>query len=208
MTTAVAPTTLPTPTAEPYGGMAFMRKFTIDEYHELIRVGILGEDDQVELLEGFLVLKMPRSPAHDFAIQALSKRLYRLVPDSFGIRGQCAATYQESEPEPDLAIVRGDEGSYRGKHPGPGDTALVTEISASSLSRDRNDKARIYARAGIPIYWIVNVVDRKIEVFAQPSGPTEAPAYARHDEYPVGTAVPVVLDGNTVGTINVAEVMA
>ena len=84
---------------------------------------------------------------------------------------------------------------------------LVIEVSASSLSRDRGDKARIYARAGIPVYWVVNVVDKQIEVFTQPSGPAEAPAYASRDVYAGGTTVPVVLDGTAVGTVAVSDVM-
>ncbi len=93
------------------------------------------------------------------------------------------------------------------RHPGPADTALVIEVSASSLYYNRTDKARIYARASIPVYWVVNVIDKVIEVFTQPSGPCDSPAYSQRDEYPVGTAVPVVLDGNTVGAIPVAEIM-
>lgn len=197
-----------TPVAEPYGGMAYMRKFTLDEYHKLIESGILSEEDPVELLEGYLVLKMPRSHAHDFAIRVLARRLYQLVPNQYTVSGQCAATYQDSEPEPDFTVARGDETLYRDKHPGASDTALVIEVSASSLTRDRTDKARIYARAAIPVYWIVNVVDQQIEVLTQPSGPCDAPAYARRKDYPLGTTAPVVLDGTQVGTVAVADVMA
>ena len=193
---------------EPYGGMTYMRTFTLDEYHEMIRAGILDEGDPVELLEGYMVLKMPRSPEHDFAIRALDKRLHRLVPDTFTVSNQCAATLNNnSEPEPDFTVARGDETTYRAHHPGPSDTAFVIEVSASSLSRDRGDKARIYARAGIPVYWVVNVVDKQIEVFTLPSGPGESPAYAKQEVFAVGASVPVVLDGNTVGTVAVSDVM-
>nr|WP_171472219.1 Uma2 family endonuclease [Frigoriglobus tundricola] len=74
-------------------------------------------------------------------------------------------------------------------------------------SRDRGDKARIYARAGIPVYWVVNVVDKQIEVFTQPSGPGDAPAYANQEVFAAGASVPVVLDGSTVGHIAVSDVM-
>ena len=187
--------------------MATFHRLTVDQYHQMITNGILTEEDPVELLEGYLVTKMPRSPEHDYAISTLSDELSRLVPRTFTLRGQCAATIQESEPEPDLVVARGDRSLYRHKHPGPVDTALVIEVSASSLHRDRTDKARIYARAGIPVYWVVNVIDKVIEVYTQPSGPADAPAYARCDTFAVGTAAPVVLDGNTVGAIPVAEVM-
>lgn len=187
--------------------MSTFHRLTVAQYHDMIRNGILSEDDPVELLEGYLVTKMPRSPEHDFAIRTLGKRLGRLTPDTFTLSNQCAATIQESEPEPDFTVARGDESLYRHRHPGPADTALVIEVAASSLQHDRTNKARIYARAGIPVFWVVNVIDRVIEVYTQPSGPADAPAYAYRQDYPVGTAVPVVLDGTPVGTIPVAEVM-
>jgi len=196
------------PADDPFGGLAFLGMYTVAEYHELIRTGTLTPDDPIELLEGHLVVKMARSHAHDFAIMVLTSRFVRLAPDGYVVRSQCAATYQDSEPEPDLAIVRGEEKVYRTKHPGPADTALLVEVSATSLTRDRVGKARIYARAGVPVYWVVNVDDKVIEVYTRPSGPGDAPAFAARDEYPVGTSVPVVLDGVTVGTVAVADVMA
>ena len=185
---------------------ATFHRLTVEQYHQMIANGILGEDDPVELLEGYMVTKMPRSPEHDSAVRALDRRLQRLVPDSFTVSNQCAATLQNSEPEPDFTVARGDEATYRTRHPGPADTALVVEVSASSLLRDRGDKARLYARAGIPVYWVVNVVDKQIEVFTQPSGPCDTPAYATREVFAPGTGVPVVLDGNTVGTIAVSDV--
>ncbi|MBA4068182.1 MAG: Uma2 family endonuclease [Isosphaera sp.] len=202
------PTTAPaSPPVPGFVPQSTFHRLTVDQYHDMIRNGILTEDDPVELLEGYLVTKMPRSPEHDYAVSALPDELIRLVPRTFTVRGQCAATIQESEPEPDVVVARGDRTLYRHRHPGPADTALVVEVSASSLQHDRTDKARIYARAGIPVYWVVNVIDKLIEVYTQPSGPSDAPAYADRQDYPIGTAVPVVLDGATVGTIPVAEVM-
>jgi Uma2 family endonuclease len=185
---------------------ATFHRLTVEQYHRMIAEGILGEDDPVELLEGYMVTKMPRSPEHDSALSAVHDEMRRLLPPGFTTRGQCAATIQESEPEPDLVVARGARTLYVHRHPGPADTALVVEVSSSSLGRDRTDKARIYARAGIPVYWVVNVVDKQIEVFTEPSGPADAPAYARQEVFAGGTSVPVVLDGNTVGAIAVADV--
>jgi Uma2 family endonuclease len=84
---------------------------------------------------------------------------------------------------------------------------MLAEVSDSSLDRDRNDKGRIYARARIPIYWIINLFDRQVEVYTDPSGPTAAPAYAKRQIFKVGDAVPVMLDGALVGSIPVAELM-
>ena len=178
-------------------------RFSVDQYHRMIESRILGEDDPIELLEGYLVVKMPHSPEHDFALTALVELLGPMKPPGFTLRGQCAATIQQSEPEPDVAIARGDRTLYRHRHPGPADTALVIEVSAASLARDRGDKARIYAQAGIPVYWVVNVDDKQIEVYTQPNGS----GYAQSDVYPVGADVPVVLDGTAVGAIAVADLM-
>jgi Uma2 family endonuclease len=188
--------------------MATFHRLTVDQYHQMIANGILTEEDPVELLEGYLVTKMPGSPEHDFTLNALANRLNRSVPVTFTVRGLSAATIQESEPEPDLVVARGDESLYRHRHPAPADTSLVIEVSASSLLRDRTDKARIYSRAAIPVYWVVNVIDKVIEVYTQLSGQVPAPAYGKRDDYSIGTAVPVILDGQTVGTIAVAEVMS
>jgi Uma2 family endonuclease len=201
------------PAARPYYmSQVGFRKFTLDEYHRMIENGVLTDGEPYELLEGNLVLKMSRGNAHDSALQALAEQFYRVVfagPAGWSVRGQSAVTLPPdgSEPEPDLAVVRGNATTYRDHHPGPGEIGLLVEVADSSLLVDRHDKGRIYARAGVPVYWVVNVVDKVIEVYTQPSGPTAAPAYARRDDYPPGTAVPVVLDGATVGTVAVAEVV-
>lgn len=200
-------TTTTSPPVPGFLSNATFHRLTVAKYHQMIERGVLGEDDPVELIEGYMVLKMPRGLEHDFALSAVTTRMHRLVPAALAVRGQCAATIQDSEPEPDLVVARGDETLFRHRHPGPDDTALVVEVSASSLHYDRGDKARVYARAGIPVYWVVNVIDKQIEVFTQPSGPGDAPAYAQRNVFAVGSSVPVVLDGNTVGTIAVADVM-
>ena len=184
------------------------RTFTLDEYHKMIGSGVLTDGEPYELLEGYLVKKMSRGELHDAAIQALIKRFFRLLPPGWDIRAQCAVTLTDgSEPEPDFAFVRGDETKYRKHHPGPSEIGLVVEVSNTSLDVDRIDKKRIYARAGIPVYWVVNLVDRMIEIYTQPSGQCELPTYANQTNYSVTASAPVVLDGATVGMIGVVEVM-
>src|SRR5438132_9738361 len=94
------------------GVLAGFRRFTVAEYHRLIDLGILTEDDNLELLEGYLVHKMSRNPPHDAAIQKGTKRWLRLLPPGWDLRVQSAITLAESEPEPDFAIVCGDETAY------------------------------------------------------------------------------------------------
>lgn len=195
-------------TEVPYGGMAYLRKMSVEEYEFLVKGNVLGPEDNVELLEGYMVLKMSRGHEHDFALQELADRLYEMVPKGkWKVRGQSAAKLSDSVPEPDFVVARGDGSIYRQRHPLPTELALVIEVSDSSLSRDTQDKARIYARAKVPVYWVVNIPDRRIEVYTEPSGPTEEPKYQTRTEYPVGGTVPVVLDGTQVGTIAVADVI-
>jgi len=183
------------------------RSFTIDEYHQMIRAGILLDGEPVELLEGWMVKKMSRGTPHDAVVQALFKRLLRLSPIGWDVRGQSAVTLGgDSEPEPDFTFVRGDESAYRNRHPGPADIGLVVEVSSGSLRVDRVGKGRIYAGNGIPTYWVVNVNDKVIEVYTQPTGTGETAAYTKRDDFAVGTAVTVALDGVGVGSITVAEV--
>lgn len=182
------------------------RQFTIDEYHQMIQAGILLDGEPVELLEGWMVKKMSHGTPHDSCMDAFEGILPTLLPPDWFMRCQRAITLGDSEPEPDYAIVRGPRTRYRNGHPTPPDIGLVAEFSDSSLRVDRVGKARIYARAGIPTYWVVNVIDKVIEVYTQPTGSGATAAYAQRDDFPVGSAVPVVLDGNTVGSITVAEV--
>ena len=206
----MAPHTPPILVASPkrhYLSQCSFRKFTLNEYHKMIETGVLTSGEPYELLEGNLVHKMSRGIPHDYAIQSLTKRLVRLLPNEWDVRAQCAITLtDDSEPEPDFALVRGDESTYRARHPGPADIGLLAEVSDSSLRVDRHDKGSIYAANGIPIYWVVNVTDKVIEVYTQPTGTGETAAYTKRDDFPVGTAVPAVLDGASVGTITVAEV--
>lgn len=183
------------------------RRFSISEYHRLIRAGILDEGDPVELLEGCLVQKMPGSPPHDTAVQRTRKRIEALTPVGWDVRIQSAITLPDSEPEPDVAVARGDEMTYAQRHPGPGDLGLVVEVAEATLQRDRQDKARISARAGIVEYWVVNLAERQVEVYTSPSGSTATPGYARQQVYALGTSVPLTLGGAHLGDIAVDQML-
>ena len=194
-------------TAPPFGGYQSFRRFSVDEYHRMIDAGVLDEMDRVELLDGYVVLKMPRNPPHDSTIQRVQKRLFRLLPPGWDVRIQSAVTLPESEPEPDLAVVRGDDSLYQARHPGPADVGLLVEVADSSLDRDRTDKGRIYAQAGIACYWIVNLIDRQVEVYTAPSGATPAPAYGQRQDFAPGSAVPLWLDGALVASLPAADLL-
>jgi Uma2 family endonuclease len=116
-------------------------------------------------------------------------------------------TVSDSEPQPDVAVARGDDSTYAARHPAPADLSLVVEVADFSLHTDRVEKARIYARAGIVTYWIVNLIDRRVEVHTAPSGPGAAPAYGQVQTFPPGSSVPVVLDGAVVGQVAVNDLL-
>lgn len=189
--------------AVPFGGLHSLRRFSVDEYHRMTQIGVLTDEDKVELLDGYVVLKMPRNPPHDGTIQKILKRLGRLLPPGWDARGQSAVTFTLSEPEPDVAVVRGDECTYLTRHPGPAEVGLIIEVAETSLDRDRNEKARIYAQAGIAVYYIVN----RIEVRTAPGNVSGQPAYAQQQDFAPGDQVPLVLDGVTVATIDARELL-
>jgi Uma2 family endonuclease len=186
--------------------MAGFRRFTVAEYHRLTEMGILTEDDNLELLNGYLVHKMARNPPHDGTVQRGRKRLERVLSAGWEIRVQSAVTLSESEPEPDIAVVRNDVDEYMKRHPNGTDIGLLIEVSDSTLAGDRADKGPIYARDNIPFYWIINLVNHLIEVYTAPSGPTTSPSYAQQDYFP-GDNVPLILDGILVANIPVQELL-
>ncbi len=183
------------------------RWYTVEQYHRLIEEGRLTTDDRIELLEGRLVKKMSKSTPHEYALKKLIKMLAAMLTADWHWCVQSPITVGTSEPEPDISIVRGTEEDYLPRHPGPADIGLLVEVSASSLAIDRIDKLRIYARAGVPTYWIVNLIDRQIEVYDRPTGPAANPEYASRQTFTAGDSIPIVLDGDTLGQIAVSAVL-
>jgi Uma2 family endonuclease len=197
---AVGPSSPPTaPAPAPY-------RLSVKQYQQMIRAGILGGEDKVELINGIVVQKMAKNPPHESCL-ALLIRAFRMLPDTWQLRVQGAIELTESQPEPDGVIARGDPRTYGSRHPEPPEIGVLIEASDSSLSYDRGDKLRLYARAGIAEYWIINLVDNRVEVYTQPSGPTAVPTYATAQTYLPGQAIPLALDGAAVATIPVADLL-
>ncbi len=189
------------------GTMAGFRRFSVAEYHKLIDIGLLTEDDNLELIEGYLVLKMSRNPPHDSCIHLALRMLLRCLPPDWSVRVQSAITLSDSEPEPDLAVVRGDERTYAARHPAPADVGLLIEVADSTLLGDRADKGRIYARAGIAVYWIINLIDRQVEVYSSPSGSAVSAGYGQRTDYGAADQLPLVLDGTVVASTPVRDLL-
>jgi len=165
-------------------------QLSVEQYHEMIRTGILTENDPVELLDGWLVSKMPKNRAHSIATGRARTTLERVIPAGWYVDSQEPVTLPTSEPEPDVVAVRGEPQQYPDAPPGPQDVALLVEVADSTLHRDQTTKKRLYAQAGIPIYWIVNLVDQRIEVHREPSGPAEHPDYRQRQCFAVATTCP------------------
>lgn len=198
MTTTIRPTFF---TAE------WLARFSTEKYDRLVESGILTPDDNLELLENYIVRKNAECAVHDGTSLRIRKRLTRVLLAGWDIREQGTLATADSRPEPDFAIVRGDSRTYLSRHPVAADVGLVVEVANSSLLRDQRDKARIYARAGVVCYWIVNLEDRRVEVHTLPSGPGDAPAYASVVNFVPGDAVPLELGGAVVATIPISELM-
>ncbi len=182
-------------------------RISVEKYHDMIRAGILGEDDPIELLEGLLVPKMPKYAPHATANNLLAAALARIVPDGFVLRVQDPITLKRSEPEPDLVVACGRLRDFSARHPGPNDVALLVEVAEPSLAHDMGAKKQIYAAAGIDNYWVVNLPESVIEVFTEPTGGTKNPDYRTHQTYTARQKVPVVLNGKKVGMLLVADVL-
>jgi Uma2 family endonuclease len=173
----------------------------------LLKTGTLKSGDPYELLEGWIVQKMSRNAPHDVTLDLTNEAIRTILPDGWRVRVQSAVTLEESEPEPDIAIVRGPAQRYSVDHPTAADTALVVEIADSSLQHDRVVKGRIYARAGIPVYWVVNLVDMQVEVYSDPAGDGPNPQYRQRTDYRAGQSAALVIEGTPAGSISVDEIL-
>jgi Uma2 family endonuclease len=145
-------------------GAPHVRRYTVDRYLALVDEGVLRPDEPVELLEGLIVAEPPQNPAHASATYRTAEALRRAVGRRALVRTQLPfIAGSHSLPEPDVAVVRGAADDYDTAHPTR--AVLVVEVADASLVQDRLTKAPIYAAAGVPEYWIVNLRDDRVEVF-------------------------------------------
>jgi Uma2 family endonuclease len=150
------------------------RRWTRVEYERLIETGWFQPGDPVELVGGQLLVAEPQGSGHFAAIRATQEVLRAAFGPGWEVRGQGPlALDEESEPEPDVAVVPGSFRDYVTRHPSR--PVLVVEVSESSLALDRAHKGSLYARAGLADYWIVNLVDRVLEVYRDPGPDPSAP---------------------------------
>lgn len=147
-----------------------VRPLSVEIYDSMIEKGILTENDNIELLNGRIIEKMPKGTKHSSVTNYITKYFYRSFIDEAVIRVQDPIVLDDfSEPEPDLVLCKTPIEKYSSKHPSPADILLIIEVSDSTIYFDRNDKAMAYANAGIKQYLIVNVENNTIEDYRKPS---------------------------------------
>lgn len=185
-----------------------IHRLTVEQYHGMIEAGILTPEDHVELLEGWLVEKMGKKPQHTLANQLAAEILAKLVPSGWFVNTQEPITLADSEPEPDVTIIRGVRRDYLTSHPTVAQIGLVVEVTDATLQHDRTLKLRIYAAAGIPCYWLLNLIDRQLEVYTQPIGEGKTATYTQRTDYAPDAEVPVMLDGAEIARIRVADLLS
>jgi Uma2 family endonuclease len=183
------------------------RRFSVAEYHRLIDAGILREDERCELIQGWILELMPPNPPHAKAMKRVNRTLTPLFAWGEWVVGvQDPVTLADDEPLPDFSVATGPDSKYDTRHPGPRDLVLIVEISDSSLDYDRGEKLAMYAEAKIPVYWIVNLIDRQVEVYTHPRGGRN-PTYRTRVEYSPGQDVTVVVGGRAIGTIPAGDIL-
>jgi Uma2 family endonuclease len=179
---------------------------TIEQYEAMVASGVFSKKDRLHLINGYLVAKMTQNPPHWVADELCGAEPARIIPAErylIPAAKPIRLPDRDSEPEPDRCVVRGTIRDYEDHHPGPDDIVLLVEVADSSLADDRELATQVYGPAGIPVYWIVNLIHRQAEVYADP-GPG---GYRSTAVFTEGQAVPVVVDGRPLGQVAVADLL-
>ena len=142
-------------------------RMTRVRYDRLIDAGLFGPEDRVELLDGLLVVREPQSGRHATAVALVRGALEKAFGRAYYVREEKPiALDEQSEPEPDVVVVPGRPRDYRDAH--PSQPVLVVEVADTSLGLARVRKGGLYARAGVPDYWVLNLIDELLEVYREP----------------------------------------
>ncbi|AMV38432.1 Uma2 family endonuclease [Planctomyces sp. SH-PL62] len=182
-------------------------RFTADQVWRMIAAGIIPDDVDVELLRG-RIYRITKHEPHNYAVARTTKLLRAMLPPGFHAREEKSMRHGRSSiPEPDVAVVPGSEDDFRPEPPATSEAALIVEICASSRTADYRDKTSLYASADVPIYWVLDVDGRKLDVFSEPKGSGRDAGYARHASFAESEPAPVVLAGREVGRIAAKDML-
>ncbi len=165
-----------------------IRRFSIAEYHKMGEVGIFSEDERVELIEGVIIQMSLIGSKHAATVNKLAQFFYsRLSPSEATIAAQNPVVLDDgTEPQPDISVLKPKDDAYASAHPRPDDVLLIVEAADTTLEDDRAVKLPRYAAVGIPEVWIVNIPERKIEVYRIPIGKKEDAEYKIQVKYREG----------------------
>jgi Uma2 family endonuclease len=185
-----------------------LARISVEKFEAMVAAGVFTKRDRVELIEGSLVRKMTKSPPHTVTTGLCLDAIEGVVIPGWHARqeGPVRIPGRDSEPEPDLSVARGNRTEYLKRHPGPEDLALVVEVSDSSVEDDRAMQLT-YGGGGIPACWLVNIPDRQLEVYTEPSGPSTPAGYRRCTVLRPGDHVTFLLDGQSSQPIAVADLL-
>ena len=146
---------------------AFLKQqyvISVEDYHAFGAAGFLSDD--VELLRGIIVQQMSKSPLHDIVLRLLARKLTRVVSEAYDVRVESPLTLHDSEPEPDISVVKWEPKKRLASHPST--ALLVAEVAVTSIAVDE-EKAHIYAEAGIPEYWLIRPETRELDLYREPT---------------------------------------
>ena len=189
-----------------------LHRLSIATYNRMGELGLIDPADRVELLDGLLVRKMTKGPRHVTATHRAFKLLLARLPEGWHPRVEAPVELPrgpdgDSSPEPDLVVVRGDDGLYNHRHPGPVDIVLAVQVADSSLRIDRKGLRR-YGWAGVPMVWIVDLRNGTVEIYSGPTGPADDPGYAQKVTKGPDDVPELPLDGLVLGGLRVADLLA
>jgi Uma2 family endonuclease len=181
-------------------------RFTADQLWKIVDAGIIPES-HFELVRGRIYLMTKHEP-HNFTVGRVAEVLRDLMPAGFYVREEKSMRHDRwTVLEPDVAVTPGSTRDFRPDPPLTSEAALIVEVCASTPWSDYRQKSNLYASAGVPTYWIVDVDGRKIDAFTSPRGSGREAGYADHQTFAEGSPAPVVLDGREVGRIDAKDLL-
>ena len=213
VTQPVPPIETSSPVREESSGplLDFRHRITVEEYHRMAEAGVFGPEPRLELLEGVLIDKMTKNPPHVVATDVLGELLHHLLSRGSGycisMGNPVTIEDRDSEPEPDAMILRGNLRDYTSRNRTPAEAALVIEVANTSYAYDRYSKWVTYAGARVPIYWIVDLGRRRLEIHSGPAGQAETAYYGLTRILGQDDEVALVLDGREIARFAVREIL-
>jgi len=205
-------TTIPTaasPGAREAGGSGLVPyRLTVRQFEKMIDAGVFRDEDHVELLGGLLIDKMVKNDPDNFSVGELAEALRDRVKPDWNVREEKSVVLGLFwRPEPDIAVARGSRDRYRFKGPRAPDHGMSIEVADSTYPKDRGKKWRGYAGSGVAVYWIVNLPERRIEVYTAPSGRGRLAVYQDAKIFGPDDEVPLTIDGRELGRVKVSQVL-